>query len=374
MEKIVFLTNKIFLDESKLEGGVRVCTFDFIKLLEIKFEVLLFPVQFNKSLIYRIKSRLGIDIFEDYDCSQYLDSLKDAICKNGVTKVFINLSSAAKFSELIKKVFGDKVKVILCSHGFEAGDFLHQSVRFEHLQPWMKRKNSAWRLGKILQKELEFRMKYFDLILTVSEIEKSIEYWLGAKKVFFVPRVFKPDFLNWKPEIGRLGFIGDVSHYPNYYGLYLLCNEIKRHKNLANIKVIVIGKNCVNIERLTKEFSFIEPTGYLENDDLIAEVSIWMYFLNPVFYYSKGVSTKLAKGMNWGLPTISTTAGNRGYLFKTGGVVTCDSPEAMIEHIVKAMNDIELLENDSKHVKSAVESFTDYNQVMLDLYPILNEL
>lgn len=374
MEKVLFITNRVFIDDSKMEGGVRLCTYDFIKLLQCKYEVINFPLDYSKKISFRLKAKLGMDVLEDYDKAAYATELFKAIREQGITKVFINLSSTSAVAEVIKNEFKDTVTIALCSHGIEAGDLLHHTVRFKHFLPWIKQKTSAWKLGKTLQKELELRLNSFDIVLTVSEIEQSIEHWLGAKEVFFVPRVFEPDYIQWNPVLGRVGFIADVSHYPNYYGLLQLCKAIKRSSYAEKINIRVVGKNCTNLDLLKNEFPFVTALGYMDNAELITEAGTWMYYLNLVFYYSKGVSTKLAKGMNWGLPVLSTVAGNRGHVFYNGNVVTCDTAEDMVSIILSRLENKDLLDGDMKNVKLAVESFCDYNKVMDNLYPIMEKI
>ena len=99
-----------------------------------------------------------------------------------------------------------------------------------------------------------------------------------------------------------------------------------------------------------------------------------MYFLNPVFYYSKGVSTKLAKGMNWGLPVISTVAGNRGYIFKRGGVITCYNPDEMAKEITDRAFNFDIAKADREQVMHAVDSYKDFSELMKGIYPVINSL
>jgi hypothetical protein len=374
LEKIIFVTNKVFVDKNKPEGGVSYCTKDFISLLQTKFEVIIFPLTYNRSLLYRIKAKLGIDVFEDYNPVDYKNDLYQSIKSNDIKKVFINLSSAADVSRVVKIEFGDQVKTILCSHGIEAGDFLHHTVRFTPLLSKLHILTSSYRLGKILKTELSLRLNYFDLVLTVSEIEVAIEKWLGAKKVAFVPRVLTPSFISWQPVMGRLGFVGDVSHYPNYYGLLKLCEAISNNKSDKEIILRVVGKPCKNLELITARFLFVQPIGYLDNDKLIEEAGTWMYYLNLVFYYSKGVSTKLAKGMNWGLPIISTEAGNRGYSFVKGGVNTVNDVDDILQLINTRLDNNLLLKGDKENVESAVQSSISYADLMQSLYPTIASL
>lgn len=317
---------------------------------------------------------MGISVFEEYDVNSYKVSIVESIKENNIKKVFLNLADTSLLASLIKKQFGDSIKVILCSHGNESGDFLHQSVRFKPFLPWIKRVTSPWRLGRILQKELEFRLAYFDLILTVSEIEYALEYWLGAKHAFYVPRIFKPDYIPWNPVNGRLGFISDLSHYPNYYGISSLCKAISEQPDLHNIEIRLVGKHCKNVDDLLEQYTFLSFVGYLDDAELRTEASTWMYYLNLVFYFSKGVSTKMAKGMNWGLPVISTIAGNRGYIFKQGGVVTATTPHQLAKIIKHRAFDRAMAKEDKDNVLLAVESYKDINKIMDDLYPVIEKL
>lgn len=374
MEKILFITNKLFIDETMPEGGVRYCTKDYIDLLQTKFEMVLFPISFNRSLLFRIKSKLGVDVLEDHNPKDFKDALFAIIEEKKIKKIFLNLSTASFISQIIKEKFGDSVKVILCSHGIEGGDFLHNSVRFKALAPKIHQSTSPYRLGKILQKELIFRINYIDLVLTVSEIEVAIEKWIGAKKVFFVPRIFAADFISWKPEMGKIGFIGDLNHYPNYYGLLKLCESIAKKNIAEKVAIQVVGKESKNLQSIIEKYPFVHALGYLDNDQLKIEAATWMYYLNLVFYYSKGVSTKLAKGMNWGLPIISTEAGNRGYNFNKGAVITVNDVNEIAEVIVSRFSDINKLENDKKNVELAVETSDKYEDIMRSLYPVIEAL
>ncbi len=373
-EKVLFVTNRIFIDPQSAEGGVGYCTREYIDLLQVEFDVVLFPLQYNRSLGFRARAKGGLDVFEDYKAADYSDEIFTQISQHEITKVFINLSSASAVSEVIKSRLGDRIKVILCSHGIEAGDMIHHAVRFPSLLPKTHRNTSAYKLGKTLQKELFFRLHYFDLVLTVSDIEVAIEKWLGAKQVFFVPRVLQNAFIPWAPIMGRLGFVGDVSHYPNYYGLQQLCKSIEKSNIRNAISIRVVGKPCRNLTLIATEFPFISCMGYMDNEQLIDEAKSWMYYLNLVFYYSKGVSTKLAKGMNWGLPVISTPAGNRGYGFENGSVNTVANADEMVALVQSRMQNISLLSEDKKKVELAVSKSSTCDEIMHQLKPVLQSL
>lgn len=373
MEKVIFITNEIFIKKNDLQkGGVRLCTDDYVCLLSCKYDIIFFPVKFDNSFFRKIKSKLGIDVFVDYNPSSYESYLFKIITENNINKVFINLSNAISFSTIIKNRFKDDVKVILCSHGIEGGDFLHNTGRSSGA--FFSKLLSSYKLGEIFKKDLEYRMKSIDMVLTVSEVEMAIENWLGAKDVFFVPRVFSPRFLDWNPKYGRLGFVADVSHFPNFFGLERFCQAIHNNQISEEIELIVVGKPCANLKSLENKYSFIKATGYLDEDRLEQEASTWMYFLNLVFYYSKGVSTKLQLGLNWGLPVLSTPQGNRGYVFKLGGVIECQDEYEMVNIITSRMSDKDSLLKDKNMTELAALNSFKYSEIMDELFLKLNTL
>ncbi len=332
-------------------------------------------VGYNRSLLFRIKFRLGIDAYEEYVPADYHKELEDFIINKGIRKIFINLSNLSEFAAYIKTAFANyDVKTILCSHGNESGDFLHQSVRFTDTLNKAKNLFSPYRLGKVLQKEALYREQSIDCVLTVSEVEESIEKWLGAKKVCNIPRVLKNEFITWQPTKGRIGFVGDTSHPPNYFGLLKLCEAFAAHGIPDGLDIRIVGKENNITASLRSRFPFVTITGYLDNDQLIAEAGTWNYYLNLVFYYSKGVSTKLQKGLNWGLPIMSTTAGNRGYVFNKGNLPVYDTPETMAIALHEKLQNENMVIADRQQTIHAVNNTVTYHGIMNDISAVLENL
>lgn len=354
-ENALFISHWKYLDHSIEEGGVRVCTMEYINLIETQFDVFQFGVEYNYSLKYRIKSKLGINAYDDYKPTNYLQKIKDVIDANKITYVFLNLSNTAVFAECLKSAFGSKIKVILCSHGNESGDYLHEVTRFKARMPFVKRLFAPFVLGNMLIKEAGFRQPHIDLVLTVSEVEHEIENWLGAKKVMLVPRTISPMFLEWKPIQGRVGFIGNLSHWPNLHGIEEICVALSKLK--TGIQIRLVGSPSEVGEGLASRYTFVCYLGFLETDQLLKEAASWSLFINPVFYYSRGVSTKLAKALSWGLPVVTTDIGCRGYQWKESQCIVVDSADnmAMVLHqlctdeliLLKAKSESETIANTS---------------------------
>jgi hypothetical protein len=352
----IFISNKNYFDNSKQEGGVRQCTLEYLTLIETIYEVIIFKVDYDIDLIYRLRVKFGLNIYNDYKPKHYKQELIDLIKLSKANIVFLNLSNTAPFSKVIKNEFGDKVKVVLCSHGNESGDLLHETVRFRGKLSFVKKLFSSFTLGSVLQKESFFRQSTIDAVLTVSEIEESIEKWIGCRYVLMIPRSIELTQLNHKPVLGRVGFMGDLSHAPNLYGIDEVCKSISNHVNSSKIHIHIVGSPSSIGESLSKKYPFVHYIGYLDEENLVKQASTWTFFLNPVFYYSRGVSTKLAKALGWNIPIITTTIGCRGYVWNEGSLIFAETPQDFCNQIFNLSNDTSAIQSARKERDKIISS------------------
>ena len=331
--KAIFITNYRYVSSKTKNGGMKLCTLDFIKVIEKKYDLVIVEIDFTKSILKKLKFKLGIDVYDYYDVQNYYSELQKLLGNDGISKVFINTAPAMKFSEICKKIDPD-CNVVLLSHGNESGDFIHELVN----KPDTNLTQSYYKLGKQLVLEAKYRKKYIDKVVVVSDIEKSLEYWLHSKEVLFLPRFFDADFLKWNPISGKIGFLADFTHLPNLYGVKNFCEELSKRNIPDNLKLVLVGVGDSRIDSLSKEYPFIQRLGYLSESELKTELGSWMAYLNIVLYYSKGVSTKLAKGMDLGLPVITTTQGNRGYTLSGLEEVTANNVEEFVDIVLNLCN------------------------------------
>jgi len=372
MEKILFLTNALYLDTRNREGGVRNCTNEFIELLSQRFEVIKFPVTNHITIPYRLRVRLGLNHYNDYKPEIYRTEILEAIRVHKIRLVFLNLSNTVRFSSLIKEMSDQKVKVILCSHGNETGDFLHQVVRFPGENGYFRNLFSSYTLGRLLKIEAAYRLNAIDMVLTVSPVEENLEKWLGSGKTFMVPRVIKKDFLPLRPVPFRVGFLGDISHTPNQSGVLAVCNALMALGQKVEFRLVggpeEIGRS------IEKKYPFVKYLGFLNDEELREEAATWAFFLNLVFYYSRGVSTKLAKALGWGIPVLSTIPGNRGYHWAEGDLLLARDAQHMAELIVENAGDPGRIEEAQQEVIKIVSSSSGFTEIMDSLYPQLMQL
>jgi glycosyltransferase involved in cell wall biosynthesis len=229
------------------------------------------------------------------------------------------------------------VKIVLLSHGNHSGDFLHLLSK-PLGKKWIFRKwMDRYRLGNLIATESDFRVKWLDAVVALSETEKQIENWYGAKRVSFLPRRLYSDFLEIQPVSGRIGFVGRLDHPPNLQGLTLLLEEFSRRGIKPEFRLVgAPSKYGAGIQR---QFPFVNYLGELSDQDLENELKTWAFFTNPVWWYSTGSSTKLARAISWGLPIITSSAGMRGYEWKTGSLLVTDSPASMAEELINQSSD-----------------------------------
>jgi hypothetical protein len=360
----LFISQDIFLGESIMPGGVSLCTSDFIALISTRFNLICFPIKTNLNILNRLFNKLGLIGYQPFNLSfRQLADVGKILKDKEVKYIFINHSYISSIVIPLKKAFPN-VKIVLCSHGNESGDFLHLITRFPQNMSSVARFFGSSKLGKMLIQEVEFRRVYFDAVLTVSEVEESIEKWLGANNVKFVPRVFVNKFIEMEPFNRRVGFVSDISHEPNYFSILKFCDLVDNSNLKEIINVRLVGKAHSRLTYLSNKFSFVECTGYLSELEIISELATWNYYLNLVDYFSKGVSTKLAYGMNFGIPVLSTQIGVRGYFFphNTGPIILKDIEE-VVQYLKLNIDNIDNIELCKNNVRKAVLEFSDLNLV-----------
>jgi glycosyltransferase involved in cell wall biosynthesis len=271
------------------------------------------------------------------------------------------MATPLRFAKPIKKKFGDRVKIVLLSHGNHSGDFLHLITKPITKPSSVREWASKIRLGRLISTEAEYRVKWLDGVVTLSETEMQIENWFGSKRTSFLPRKLYKDFLQRNPVPGRIGFVGRLDHPPNLQGVTILLNALSSMPKQWQFRLV--GAPATFGMKIKNQFPFIEYLGELSDADLEKEVATWAFFTNPVWWYSTGASTKLARAISWGLPIITTTAGTRGYEWKRGKLLIADSPAAMASQLLKEAGNIERIQ----YWKAQTELIADNGPDQMDL-------
>lgn len=370
-KKAIFLTNKSSLN-SEVTGGVQLCTQEFVEILKQVESISLenYYVKFTKNFCQRVYMKLGFENYSMYDIQKDKSALVNYIKDNKIEIVFINMASLIRYSKPIKDFFGDKVKIIMMSHGNHSGDFIHLISKPIKKIGIFRNFINKIRLGFLMATESTYRVKYLDAVIALSETEMQIENWLGAPKSLFIPRRLKTDFLEYAPVIGRIGFVGRLDHPPNLQGMEILLNSFSK-LNSTKIEIRLVGTPAHYGELISAQNSVVNYLGELSDKDLEIEASTWALQLNPVWWYSTGASTKLAKAISWGLPIVTTTAGRRGYKWTDGDLLIADTPEAMCKIMIEQTSDLKNILENAEQTKKVAQSGYSLEQLGKMLNDIL---
>ena len=349
---ILFISDKRYINYS-IAGGVQRCTSEFIEYFyQAGYQLEYFTIDSTKSITKRIKIKLGIDVYDKYDFHKYTEAIINVVNKHNIKLIALNQLNLSPLILKIRPYLPANVKFIGLSHGNESGDYIHDITK--QRRPSIR---ETWKLGKQIVMENFFFSNFFNGVIVISEHEKPINEWLGSKNVFFLPRLLKSEFIQWIPKEKRIGFAGTLDHLPNSLGLKYLATALQTYNFDGELRIVGSPNSYGNT--LQKNYKFIKYLGQLSNQELEREVTTWQLFLNPVFWYSRGSSTKLAQAINWGIPVVSTPAGKRGYILEDETIVTKDHlPDTFARFILKGINDCSFL--------SELKSSSEKNAIMFN--------
>ncbi|HVW96637.1 MAG TPA: glycosyltransferase [Mucilaginibacter sp.] len=337
-ETVLFISDKKYLN-AEIRGGVQLCTREYVLYLAAAgYECRFFEISPHTDLFTRIKIRLGTDAYDRYPIKNFLQQICSIIHEQNIKLVLLNQVNIASWAIELRKHVKDDVKFIGLSHGNESADYVHEITKGGNTG-----KLQTYKLGKLIAHEARIFSETLDGVIVLSEQEKAIDQWLGASRILYLPRMLHPAYIDWQPESPNAGFAGTLDHLPNRLGIEMLADELVRLK--FNYKLnIVGGPENVGME-LQLKYNFINYKGPVSDESLLDEVSRWSLFINPVFWYARGSSTKLAQAINWGIPCITTPAGRRGYELINSEIVTADdSPAEFASTVLRALDNPDYLE------------------------------
>ena len=331
MRKALFVSFENSL--SPAMGGQQVCTRELHKLLErAGYELTDIPVCNRLSIPQRLINRIRPLAYPERWPAETKTRIAIEAEKKKVSTIFFNLIDFLPLSQLIRPLVDPKVKMVMLSHGLGSADAVHIN-NIAKTMPEIIKKCPIYQAQELLEKESRL-LPTFDFVISISEVEAELCTWLGAQGSSWVPRVVLPGSLPWSPVEGRLGIVGTLDHPPSMEGIVRISQflQTKRHEQL---RVRVVSQSRWHGHWLERKFPWVEFLGPLNEAELEKEASSWCAFLNPIFCFARGCSTKLSTGLQWGLPCITTASGLRGYDLPSEAVVLADGPEQFAEKVLE---------------------------------------
>lgn len=305
MTKFLFVTPKGYLESTG--GGVQWCTREYLCLLEgtgwIPEIVATVP---PRDILSRITRRLFPRPYKGLHHSDVVANILKRVDRGTNPWIFLNNTESAALAPLLRLHRPD-VRLCFLSHGVEVTDVVNNLRLTPQATPPAQRK-SRW-LGDLLKTEICMR-NALDAVVCISEQDVAFEHWLGSQSVLFLPRQVNLASLELVPIKMRIGTVGTLNHGPNLHGLRLFAEALDEQDG---IEFRVVGGPSSIGRALQSEFKSIRYLGELPDEKLREEAATWCAFVNPIFCYARGASTKVATALGWGLPVITTPHGARGY-------------------------------------------------------------
>lgn len=310
-------------------GGVQICTREFIEVLEAAgINLTLLPFEPDRRLATRLLRHIDSSPFLRPFEPDLPRRIEVAVRHTRFDFVFLNQEVLSSLGPFLRSVLPASCRIVVLSHGLEPVDLLH-IIRLRRRLPLSGRLRPAASVlvGRILLAEQHFRQA-IDAVCTISPFDADLERWLGAPRVIWLPRVVTSRPLPWQPVDGRLGFVGTLDHAPNLEGLAGIL-EVMARQQVSGMTVRVVGERPI-ADWLAARYAHVEVLGPLDDGALAAEAATWTAFLHPIFCLARGASTKLAQGLSWEIPVVTTAFGRRGYVWREGGPLEADTPEAFV--------------------------------------------
>lgn len=321
-------------------GGQQLCTREYLRVLEGACgEVEILEYEHQRSLAARIRGRIFKPNGYPFSWEKELpERVRAAHRARPEVPVFLNLNDLLPLGPLLRATEGKKLSMVLLAHGLRSVEAYHHQ-RIGKLPGLTTSVESRANLAR-LQREEGLCLPAFDLVVNLAPFEVEICRWLGARRACWLPRIVEPDPIPWKPVGGRLGVIGTMNHAPNAEGL-LRWLEALQPMAPVDLRVRIISHSSAFCRHVSDRFQCVDYLGPLSETEARAEAGSWSAFVHPQFCYAMGCSTKLATGLSWGVPCLTTPAGSRGYKLAVdaGVVLEGDEHDLALACVEQAMSD-----------------------------------
>lgn len=337
-------------------GGQQQCTREYAEVLRhAGFELTTVSFATDRSWRTRLRRKFRPTPYANLIPEEYFSRMAAAVQEHRPAFVFCNLYNFVPFGPRLRKDLPAETKLVLLSHGLASVDEVHAAriARHASRRTHLPHISDEW-IGQMTRIEAD-SLAAFDHVFCLAAFEVEICRWLGARSVSWCPRTLSADaFVKWKPTGDRVGIVGTIDHPPNFEGIEDFCAALQT-AGTGKLRLRLVTQSRRIAADLQARYPFIDDLGPLETSGhLEAEVATWSAFVHPIFCYAMGCSTKVATGLKWGLPVLTTEAGLRGYAWKHGDIpvsstakeladrafdmLTCTRAAALREEVIKAVH------------------------------------
>jgi len=330
--KAVFVSHRHSVEGAS--GGQQVCTREYRETLRLAgFELHDVYWEHERTLGRRVANKLSPSPYRRPWHRGLADEVRRAARFCGTDLVLLNVIDLLPLAEDLKLGPDGSLNIVMLSHGLASVDEVH-TQRIARHYPALPLNPSPFDPGRLVGEEAGY-LPYCDHVVSLAPFEVEICRWLGARANSWLPRAVPGAALRRTPIRGRVGTVGTLDHPPTLEAIWLALSEIER-QGPGETRVRVASSSKRQGEFFAERFPFVDFVGRLDDSSLEAEAATWSAFLHPMFCFARGASTKLATGLSWGLPCITTSSGMRGYQLPEGSVVLADSVSDFARETIRA--------------------------------------
>ena len=317
---------------SSTVGGQQACTRELTEVLQkAGFDLLTLAIPSRLTLLDRLRNRIRPIPYPVCWPKDTAKRIVERAKECGAGTVFFNLIDFLPLAREMRSGVDPKTRLVMLSHGLASPDVQHIN-RIAREMPEIIGRCPRYDLKAVLKKEQEY-LGEFDQVISLAEFEADLCREMGARRSDWIPRVIPEQPLEWKPVEGRLGFVGTLDHPPSMEGMVKVLEAWPSDAG-SGVKVRVVSRSRWHGEWLAKRFPQVEYLGPLDGGEMEKEAASWCAFLHPMFCFARGCSTKLATGLGWRIPCLSTTSGIRGYQLPRDAVVLVETAEEFARRAV----------------------------------------
>ncbi len=343
-------------------GGQQICTREYrdvLKAADFDLEILTYGT--DRSLATRLRRRFRPTPYADLFADDLYDRIVSSVARLEAGFVFLNLYNLVPAGSELRRRLGGQARLVLMSHGLNTVDELH-ALRIDEQLHSSSGSGDDWRPISHMLRVESANLPLFDHIFCLAPFEVEICRWLGAQSVSWWPRTIPREALDWRPAGDRLGCIGTMDHPPNEEGLFEILNALEPIA-LKSLRFRLVSRSTRICQEAAERFAFVDFLGPLENPDAVREeASTWNAFIHPIFCYAMGCSTKMATGLGWRIPVLSSRAGFRGYSWSEGEIPMPSNPNEMAREAI-ALLDEPYARNAQTEVVKAAQSAPTYQEI-----------
>ena len=350
---------------SGTSGGPPICTAEFWQVLEeCGFELIAKSFDSDRSLPSRLRRRLFNRPYGNLVPASVIPDVVQHARDESIGWIFLNFRDSISIAPALRAQLPE-ARIVHLSHGPDSVDYLHELRGRDTARPFhgVSGKEEK-RLARQLFQEC-LQREAVDEVICLSTVETGIEQWLGARRVTWLPRIVTPAPLEWQPVGERVGFVGSLDHPPNVEGLHRVLDRLVADGHTAEVRLV--GGPAPRGEELERAYPNVHYCGRLSDEDLRAEASTWSCFLHPVFCFARGASTKLATGLSWEIPIVTTTPGTRGYRWSEGELLIAETASGFVEHVARLLAEPAIRDEAREQARRVAASSPQLDDVVASL-------